>query len=116
MSTALESLRILLPPEVVAKYEATAKAQGRSLTQILQQQLTRFAHIQDEKPIILGDTERRSLDQLLGRNLDNGAHLVNSIQRAMSVQLDHVDIPISPHLLERLRTRCIGMEWPKFLQ
>lgn len=110
------TVRITISEEAFGKYEAQAKAQGKTLEQVLEHQLWRFQEVESTKPIILNDAARRHLDKLLARNLSTGDEIVSAVQRALSFTIDGIEIPASPYLLERLRSRCIGMEFGKFLQ
>lgn len=109
-------LRLALSDETLAVYEQQAKAQNKSVEQIIEKRLWMFSNVDSTKPIVLNDQARQHLEKLLARNFTTADELVASIQRALTCKIDEVAIPCSPYLLERLRTRCLGMEFPKFLQ
>lgn len=110
------NVRVPLNDDVLNKYEAQAKAQNKTLEQVLVQTLVRFQDVVSTKPIILSDAARQHLDKLLGRNLSTGDELVSAVQRGLTVRLDELSIPITPYLLDRLRSRCIGMEFDAFMK
>lgn len=108
-------LRVPLPEDVVAVYDKQATAHNRPLEAELSERLKQFAHVDSTKPIVLNDMQRQHLDKLLGRNLATADVLVAAVGRALSVQVDGVEVPITPYLLDRLKTRCIGMDFDKFV-
>lgn len=107
---------VFVREEVLNKADAIAKAKGKTVEQILEQQLYRFQDLESNKPIVLNDTARQHLEKLLGRNLTTADELVSHVQRALTTNIGDVDLQLTPYLLDRLRTRCIGMEWEKFIQ
>jgi hypothetical protein len=110
------NLRIELPADTVTKYERQAKTREKPLESVLSAQLRRFEDVDSTKPLILTDIARQHLDKLLARNLHTPDELVLVIQRALSVRLNGVEITLTPYLLDRLKSRCIGMEFDKFVQ
>jgi len=68
-----------------------------------------------DKPIILDDTQRQILSGLAGRNLSTGKELVSFVTKISVLRLDECEVPVSAYLLDRLKSRCIGVEFNQFL-
>lgn len=109
-------LRVEVSDSALEAYEIEAARRGRTVEEVVSERLVKFAHVDSTKPIVLDDKARQHIDKLLGRNFSTAAELVSAVQRALMCKIDEVEIPCSPYLLERLRTRCLGMEFPKFMQ
>ena len=117
MSTTMSgiNIRISLPDDVAAAYEAQATKHNRSLEDELVAQLRQYKHIEATKPVVLNDVERQHLDKLMARNFNSGAELVSHVEHLLSISADGQEIPLSPQLLSKLKTRCHGMEFGKFM-
>lgn len=109
-------LRVPVSESVAQALESQAVKRGKSVEEVAEEKLLWFANVDSTKPLILSDTSRQHLEKLLARNFSTADELVSSIQRALLCRIDDVEIPCSPYLLERLRTRCIGMDFGKFIQ
>lgn len=109
-------VRVGVTDSVLAQYDAEAARRGKTVEEVITERLTKFAHVDSTKPIVLDDKARQHIEKILARNFTTADELVSYIQRALTCKIDEVEIPCSPYLLERLRTRCIGMEFPKFMQ
>ena len=109
-------LRASLSDPVMRQYEIASARSGKPLEQVMSETLTRFADVDSAKPIILSDAERRTIEQALGRNFTTGAELARAVVRAASINVDDVEIPLSQHLLDRLKTRCIGVDFETFIK
>lgn len=116
MSSTKTLLRVPVSESTVQTLEAQAAKRGKTVEEIVEERLFRFADVDSTKPLIISDQARQHLEKLLARNFSTPDELVSAIQRALLCRIDEVEIPCSPYLLERLRTRCIGMEFPKFMQ
>lgn len=114
MST--ETIRVSLPSDIVRKYEDQASARGGQPAEwLMSERLRQFASVNSQKPITIDDVTRRKIESLVGRNISTADELVAVVESAVSVRLDDMEIPMSLQLLARLRTRCIGIEFNKFL-
>lgn len=87
-----------------------------SLETLVARKLDQISLVESKTPIILDDEAKRQLDGVLGRNLQNADHLVSSVARALQIHVDGLEIQLSPALLQRLQSRCIGVEWEKFIK
>ena len=119
MSTQLKNdltLRITVNEHAAELLEQQAKKHNIDLEKLIAERVQQFAHIDSAKPLVLQDDARRHLEGVLGRNLLTEDILVSSVTRAMQVQAGGVDIPLTPYLLDRLHTRCIGVPFEKFMQ
>lgn len=95
--------------------EDEASTKHKTVEEVAADKLLRYGHVDSTKPIILDDRARQHIEKLLGRNLNSTDETVAAIQRALQVRIDNVHVPITPYLLDRLRTRCIGMDFDKFI-
>lgn len=120
ISTTMTS-RLALSSDTYAIYAAQAaqkserEKSNQSPEDLMSARLTQFASIDCSKPIILSDVDRQMLEQLLGRNFDDAATLTDSLHHALSISIDGLVITLPPRLLDRLRSRSLGMDFDKFL-
>lgn len=109
-------LRANLSDSILQQYEITAARSGKTVEQVMSETLTRFADIDSAKPIILMDAERQSVERAIGKNISTGAELVRTVLRAVSVSVDGAEIALSQYLLDRLKSRCIGVDFEPFIR
>lgn len=109
-------VEVLVTKGVYDDLKAQAKKNNTDIATTIRRKLLQFGHVDSTKPIVLNDADRQHVEKLLARNLTTADELVSALQRALMVRVDSIEIPISPFLLDRLRTRCIGMEFDKFMQ
>jgi len=112
----LVRVSVYVRDDLLRKADEYAKRRGQSVEQILERQLYRYQDLESKKPITLDDVQRQHLEKLLGKNITTADELVSFVQRALNVQVGDIDLTLTPYLLDRLHTRCIGMEWDKFLR
>ncbi len=92
-----------------------SQANGAPVEKVIQRKLLQFASSNSTKPLVIDDLARQHLEKLLARNLTTADELVSAMQRALSVRIDNVEIPLTPYLLDRLKSRAIGVEFNTFL-
>ena len=109
-------ISITLPQDLIDKYHAIADRQQKTVEQAIETQLYKYQDVESSKPLTLNDQQRQHVEQLLGRNITTPDEFVSILQRKLDLFVDGVSITLTPYLLDRLRSRCIGMEWDKFLQ
>jgi hypothetical protein len=109
-------LKIKIPAETAAKYEAMAASRKCSLEAAAAQQLSRFADVASDKPIVLSDDERRAVERAAKRNVGNGADVVKIVVRASTISCDGHEIAVDPNMLDRIkRLTPKRMTYPEFL-
>jgi len=108
-------ISITLPQDLIDKYHSIADRHEKTVEQVIETQLYRYQDHESIKPIVLNDVQRQHIERLLGRNITTADELVMVLQRALDVRVDNVDVTLTPYLLDRMKSRCIGMEWDKFL-
>ena len=109
-------ISITLPQDLIDKYHAIADRQQKTVEQAIETQLYKYQDVESTKPLTLNDQQRQQVEQLLGVNISTADNFVSFLQRKFDLAVDNVNITLTPYLLDRLRSRCIGMEWDKFLQ
>jgi len=67
------------------------------------------------KSILVLDEDRRRIEKAIGHNVSTSKELADRIERALSVSVDGMMIPLSPYLLDRLKSRAIRVDWDKFV-
>jgi hypothetical protein len=65
--------------------------------------------------LTLDPNQRQQLEQLLGKNFQTSAALLDAVRHASTVQLDNLQINLKPRLLDRLKTRAIGVDFDRYL-
>jgi len=108
-------LRIPVAEDVYAQLEEQAKAAKKPVEYLIAERLPQLAQSNSVKPIVIKDEDRRKIEQLLGKNFTEPAELVRMIERAMVLKVGDADVPLTPYLLDRLKSRCFGMEFDKFI-
>jgi len=68
-----------------------------------------------EKSIVIDGESRRALEKLFGKNLNTAEDLVRNVEHALEFEIDSTPIALTPYLLDRLKTRAIGMSFNRFL-
>jgi hypothetical protein len=69
-----------------------------------------------QKPIYINDDYRRTIEKLLGVNLNTPRQLIESIERLVYVDVSGTTIRLPPPVLERLRSRCFGRSLKEVVQ
>jgi hypothetical protein len=126
MSTDVKDPKFATVPEVYVDFtvpkptydafKAQAdRANDTSVSTLIRQKLIQLGVVDSTKPIILNDTARQHLEKLYGKNFSTPDEIVATIQRALSMNINGVEISLTPYLLERLRSRAIGMDLDKFI-
>ena len=117
MSTATPLLfRAKLSDSIIKEYDIAAARRGITAEEVMSETLTRFADFESAKPLILSDAQRRSIEAALGKNLNTADDLVRAVIRTVSVAIDGTELQLSQYLLDRLRTRCIGVDFDVFVK
>ena len=77
-------------------------------------------NLTDNRPIVFTDEERRALDALVGINVSSATQIIDRVRRANSLKISdgktRTTIELRPDLLDRLKSRCFGLPFPKFLK
>lgn len=107
--------RLALTSETYAVYADQAAQKSTTAEKLMEVRLEQFAFIDSVKPIILSDSDRQTLEQLLGKNFNDAATLTGALHHALSISIDGLTITLPPRLLDRLRSRSLGMDFDKFL-
>jgi len=126
MSTDVKDPKFAAVPEVLVEitlpkstYDAlksqAERANVLSVGTLIRQKMLSNGAVDSTKPLVLSDTARQHVEKLLGRNFATGDELASALQRALSLFVDGVEVPMTPYLLERLRSRAIGMDLDKFI-
>lgn len=110
------AIRVALPESIVDIYDRQSQKRGRDLEAEIADRLRTFAGVASEKPIILNDDDRRAIETLLKRNMNTSIELVKELERALTVTVGGLDITLSPMLLAKLQSRCIGEDFSTFLK
>lgn len=108
-------LRVHVNESTMRVMEDEANTKHKTVEEVAADKLLRYGHVDSTKPIVLDDLARQHLEKLLARNLNSADETVAAVQRALQVRIDNIHIPITPYLLDRLHTRCIGMDFDKFV-
>ena len=114
--TADTRLRVYLSSDVVGRYLEQADKAGIDVEQLLSDRLAACVTHTAQKPIYFSDGERQELEKILGKNILNAKDLLAQIRNAISVRIGTQKITLKPGLLQRLKTRCLGMRWEEFLE
>lgn len=107
--------KVAVSTPAAAEYQHQAEAHGVDVEELLAERLESCVEHTSLKPIYINDSQRQALDKLLKMNLTTAEQLVVRVQQALSVEINHITIPLDPNLLTRLKTRTFGVPFEKFL-
>jgi hypothetical protein len=108
-------LRIPVAEDVFLKFDEQAKAAKKPVEYLIAERLPQLAQSDSVKPIVIDDQDRRRLEQLLGKNFSEPHELISMVQRALTLAVGDATVELSPYLLDRLKSRCFGMPFDKFV-
>ncbi len=109
-------LRIPVSEETFAELSRQAEALKKPVEFLIAERLPQIVNTNSVKPIVIDDEQRRKLERALGRNFNESHELVKAVERAVTLQVGDYPVPLTPHLLERLKSRCFSMEFGKFVE
>ncbi len=101
-------MRLVIDDTIVAPYEAMAEKQGRSVEEVVNAQLKRFAGLTPgEKAVVVG---AKALDDLApplgGRPIKDGADLVDRLAQVSSIKFEGKDIQLTVTQKAELQRRA----------
>jgi hypothetical protein len=108
-------LRIPLSEETLQVLDEQATRANLPVEEFIAKKLPQITVSNSEKPIVLTDAERQRIEQLVGKNISTGEELIRVVEHALTVSLNGLSMTLTPYLLDRLKSRCIGMEFPAFM-
>ncbi len=68
-----------------------------------------------EKSILIDGETRRRLETLFGKNLNSAKDLLHNVEHVLEFEIEGVTLTLTPYLMDRLKTRAIGMSFDTFL-
>lgn len=71
--------------------------------------------ISPDKNIVITAEDRQRIERALGKNISSSKELADLVVHAMETTIEDVAIKLSPNLIDRLKTRCLGMPFNEFL-
>lgn len=107
---------ISLPEPLYDRYAVRAAQYNRTPEEEIVLRLQRCADHTADTPIYLNDQDRKELCALTGKLIANSTSLVQFVRNLMSLQVEHVEVPLSEQLVSRLKTRQFGHTWPEHIR
>lgn len=108
--------RVLLSDEIARTYQDEADRKGVDIEELLSLRLANCIDHGASKPIYFNDAERQEAERMLGKNIFSTRDLLTLIRAAVSVRVHNLRITLKPALLQRLKSRCLGVKWEEFLE
>lgn len=105
------SVKLDLPQEVLEAYEKEGPVE-----RVLADRLVASVAHTSKHPLYISDYQRSRLEKMFARNFSSVDEFVKTVERALSVRIEGMPINLSPTLLTRLRSRCFGKPFEKFLE
>ncbi len=96
-------------------YTRQADVERKTVDQVMSERLTDCALHNAVKGIWFGDSQRQALEEALGANVGNADDVLAAVRKNVRVKVGNVAVLVKPQLLERLRTRCFGQDFDKWL-
>jgi predicted HTH transcriptional regulator len=112
------NLRISLPTTIADHYQAIADMFGKALEDVVSERLTTTADYYEDdpgRPLHFNQAERQELEKILGKNVFSTRDALVMIRNAVSLRIGSQKITLRPELLQKLKTRCLGMDWEAFI-
>src|SRR5580765_230245 len=103
-------IRISLPSNVLAKYQAEAEDVGLDLESLLTNRLVECVDHTAAKPLYFDDAQRKRLEELIGRNVSKPLEALSVLERLLTIRINSVPVTLKPEVITRLRTRHFGTE------
>jgi hypothetical protein len=89
---------------------------ARELQKLIEKRLALPTSTISEKDIVVTAEDRRILENLLKKNLNTSGDLVKAVTHIVVFGIGGVQVQMPPRLLDRLESRCIGMNFEDFLR
>jgi hypothetical protein len=101
-------MRVTIPDEVLAPYEAIAERQGRPVETVVADQLARFAAlVPGERAVVLGDADLTTLAAALDlAQIRDAKQLVARVERFGAVTFESVHLRLGPAQKAELARRA----------
>jgi hypothetical protein len=113
------TLRVSLPTTIADHYQAIADMFGKALEDVISERLTTTADYYDDdpgRPLHFNQAERQDLEKILGKNVFSTRDALVMVRNAVSLRIgNNLKITLRPELLQKLKSRCLGMEWDAFI-
>jgi hypothetical protein len=108
-------LRIELDEKLVQAYEQQSDRRKKIET-VLAERLVNCQTHNSQKPIYINDDYRRTIEKLLGVNLNTPRQLIEALELIVYVDVSGTTIRLPPPVLERIRSRCFGRPLKEVVQ
>lgn len=114
------TLRVSVPQSILNEYEKQADELGVPVETLMSVRLQHTVTMNDNRPIYFSDDQRRELDGLVGKNVKDADDLIKWVKKALQIRVNDGQLvhafELKPNLVQRLKTRCFGTPFPKFLR
>jgi hypothetical protein len=107
---------IEIPAEDHDIYVRLAEIERKTVDQVMSERLTDCSAHNAVKGIWFGDQERKSLEEALGVNVSTASDVLGAVRKNVRVKIGTINVLLKPHLLERLKSRCFGQDFDKWLE
>lgn len=106
MDSTTVQFEIELPIRV---YDALIDYAGKTITDVKEVAARSIARsVRRDQPFEISHENKLVLEKAIGRNLTSDHELVEVVKRLAEIRVGEIDVPLTPMLWERLRSRCIG--------
>ena len=112
------TVRLPLSSDLLSHYESQAKIMNLSLEDTLAARLSEHKDhsTYNGRNLILSPEQRQEIEKGISRSLRAPEEFVHVVRSSLSIDIDDRDIPLSPELLRRLKTRCIRQPFRDFMK
>lgn len=105
-----------LPSDVLFEYTEQALARNITVEQIMSERLSQAVSYTAVRPLYLDDNQHRAIENVLGKKAETGDDLVAHVTRLATMRIESTPVVVQGHVLERLHTRCFGMQFPDYIK
>lgn len=110
-------VRLHLPESLLAAYEKEAERSGKPLEEFLLQHLRKTrALLQQDKPLVVTDADRRRIEGALAKGFNDGSQLADACERLTALNISGIEVKLSEQCMARLGTRVYGTTLAAFVQ
>src|SRR5215475_7760525 len=112
-------LRVDIRSDVAAHYQEIADNNNKSIEQVVSERLETTANYYEAipgRPLFFNNEERQELEQILAKNIFSTRDALVLVKNVVGIKIGSQKISLKPDLIQRLKSRCIKMDWDQFLE
>jgi hypothetical protein len=110
------SVRLEIPEALFESYELQAKAQEKTVEELVIDRLQKCKTYNSKHPLYFNDFERHQLEKILSRNLKSSEEALDLLEKSQELRVGPVKTVIPGILLKRIDSRKFGHKLEKVIE